>query len=310
MPLLDILSKGISLFLALWYDEGRLVEKVKEIFMIEVGIFHQLKVVRETPQGIYLNDLEESDKDILLPKGQVPEGIEIGELIEVFVYRDSEDRKIATLKKPKLTIGELARLKVVSVNRIGAFLEWGLEKDLFLPFSEQTEKVHKEDWCLVGMYRDKSDRLCATMKIYELLQAYSPYKEKDEVSGTIYNIKEAFGAFVAVDNKYHGLIPIKELYGTCKVGDSLILRVSQVRPDGKLELSMRKPAHLQMEDDARKIMEALDKEDGKLKLHDKSSPEAIKEQLGMSKAGFKRAVGRLMKEGVIEIKEDGIYRNW
>lgn len=278
--------------------------------MIEVGVFHQLKVVKETMQGVYLNNLEVSDTAILLPKGQVPEGTQLGDLIDVFVYRDSEDRKIATLKQPKITIGELARLEVVSINRIGAFLEWGLEKDLFLPFSEQTEKLHKGDWCLVGMYRDKSDRLCATMKVYDLLQSHSPYKEKDEVSGTIYNIKEAFGAFIAVDHKYHGLIPVKEFYGAYKVGDFLTLRVIKVRADGKLELSIRKPAYLQMEEDAKKIMEVLDEKGGKLKLHDKSSPEAIKEQLGMSKASFKRAIGRLMKEGVIEIKEDGIYRNW
>lgn len=278
--------------------------------MIEIGTFQRLKVVREATQGVYLNDLEKSDRDILLPRGQKPETLQIGDLIEVFVYRDSEGRKIATLKRPKLIIGELALLKVVSINRIGAFLEWGLERDLFLPFSEQTEKVNKGSSYLVGMYRDKSDRLCATMRVYELLQAHSPYREKDEVSGILYNIKEAFGAFIAVDNRYHGLIPIKELYGDYKVGDLLNLRVSKVRPDGKLELSMRKPAHLQMEDDTKKIMEILDKEEGKLKLHDKSSPETIKEQLGMSKAGFKRAIGRLMKEGVIEIKEDGIYRNW
>lgn len=278
--------------------------------MIEVGTFQELKVVKETTQGIYLNNREENDAAILLPKAQVPEGTALGDLIEVFVYRDSEDRKIATVKAPKLTIGELARLEVVSVNRIGAFLEWGLEKDLFLPFSEQTEKLSKGDWCLVGMYRDKSDRLCATMKVYDLLQSQSPYNEKDEVSGTIYNIKEAFGAFVAVDQKYHGLIPLKECYGDYKVGDFLTLRVTKVRADGKLELSMRKPAYLQIEEDARKIMTVLDERGGKLNLHDKSSPEAIKEALGMSKAGFKRAVGRLMKEGAIEIKEEGIERNW
>ena len=278
--------------------------------MIEVGRFHQLKVVREAKQGVYLSSQERDKEEILLPKAQIIEGIQIGNIIEVFVYRDSEDRKIATLQQPKLIIGELAVLKVVSVNHIGAFLDWGLERDLFLPFSQQTEKVRKDDTYLVGMYSDKSDRLCATMKVYDLLQATSPYKEGDIVMGTLYDIKEAFGAFIAVDNKYHGLVPIRELYGQYKVGDVMQLRVTKLRQDGKLELSMRKIVHLQMEDDAKLIMQALEAENGILKLHDKSSPQEIKEQLGMSKAGFKRAIGKLMKEGAIEIKGDGIYRNW
>lgn len=278
--------------------------------MIEIGKMQTLSVVKEAVQGVYLNEIEGHDKEILLPKAQVPEGTQIGDTLEVFVYRDSEDRKIATIRKPKLTIGELAPLKVVSVNQIGAFLDWGLEKDLFLPFKQQIGRIHKDEVYLVGMYKDKSDRLCATMKVYDLLRCNSPYKVNDEVTGTIYSFKEAFGAFVAVDNKYHGLIPIKELYGNHQVGETVSLRVCFVKPDGKLELSLRKSAHLQMEDDARAVMEALEAHDGQLQLHDKSSPEAIKEVLHMSKAAFKRAIGRLMKEGAIEIKEDGIKRNW
>ena len=278
--------------------------------MIEIGRMHTLSVIREAAQGVYLNELEGCDQDILLPKAQVPKETKIGDVLEVFVYRDSEDRRIATIKKPKLMIGELAPLEVISVNRIGAFLDWGLEKDLFLPFKQQIGRIHKGEVYLVGMYKDKSDRLCATMKVYDLLRCDSPYKVNDEVMGTIYSIKEAFGAFVAVDNKYHGLIPIKELYGNYPIGEKVSLRVRFVRADGKLELSLRKPAHLQMEDDVRTIMEALETHHGQLPLHDKSSPQAIKEALNMSKAAFKRAIGRLMKEGVIEIKEDGIKRNW
>lgn len=278
--------------------------------MIEIGRMHTLSVIREAAQGVYLNELEGCDQDILLPKAQVPKETKIGDVLEVFVYRDSEDRRIATIKKPKLMIGELAPLEVISVNRIGAFLDWGLEKDLFLPFKQQIGRIHKGKVYLVGMYKDKSDRLCATMKVYDLLRCDSPYKVNDEVMGTIYSIKEAFGAFVAVDNKYHGLIPIKELYGNYQIGEKVSLRVRFVRADGKLELSLRKPAHLQMEDDVRTIMEALETHHGQLPLHDKSSPQAIKEALNMSKAAFKRAIGRLMKEGVIEIKEDGIKRNW
>ena len=278
--------------------------------MIEIGKFHHLEVVREAKQGLYLNDRLQTEKDILLPQYQLSEDIKLGDKLEVFVYRDSEDRKVATFKKPRLILGEMSVLEVVSVNHIGAFLDWGLERDLFLPFSQQTEKVKKGNKYLVAMYIDKSDRLCATMKIYDLLIGQAPYKEQDEVTGTIYAIKEAYGAFVAVDNKYHGLIPLRELYGQYQVGKTVKLRVTKVRMDGKLELSMRKLVHLQMEEDAGLIMKVLEEHNGRLQLHDKSSPEEIKKKLGMSKAGFKRAIGRLMKEGAIEIKEDGIYRNW
>lgn len=278
--------------------------------MIEVGKRHDLVIVKETEKGIYLNEQEAKERDILLPRTQVPKEVQIGERINVFVYRDSRDRKIATVYESKLMLGELAPLKVVSVNHIGAFLDWGLERDLFLPFKEQVGRIHKGEVHLVGMYRDKSDRLCATMKVYELLQGDAPYQKNDVVKGTIYSFKEAYGAFVAVENKYHGLIPIKELYGEYKIGETLQLRVRNVRNDGKLELSMRKTTHLQMEDDARKIMALLGENDGVIGLNDKSSPEAINRELGMSKAAFKRAIGRLMKEGAIELKDEGIKRNW
>ena len=277
--------------------------------MIEIGMMQKLSVIREVAQGVYLNEAN-GHEQVLLSKAQIPEGTKVGDELEVFVYRDSEDRKIATVKMPKIKLGELAPLKVVSVNRIGAFLDWGLERDLFLPFKQQVGRIHKGEVHLVGMYKDKSDRLCATMKDYELQEVNEPYKVKDMVNGVIYDIKEAYGAFVAVDNKYHGMIPIKELYGAYKTGENLSLRVKNIRPDGKLELSLRKTTHLQMEDDAQKIMNELEKHQGKLPLHDKSMPEDIKEALHMSKAAFKRAIGRLMKEGAIDIKEDGIYRNW
>ncbi len=277
--------------------------------MIEIGMMQKLSVIREVAQGVYLNEAN-GHEQVLLSKAQIPEGTKVGDELEVFVYRDSEDRKIATVKMPKIKLGELAPLKVVSVNRIGAFLDWGLERDLFLPFKQQVGRIHKGEVHLVGMYKDKSDRLCATMKVYELLEVNAPYQVNDMVNGVIYDIKEAYGAFVAVDNKYHGMIPIKELYGAYKTGENLSLRVKNIRPDGKLELSLRKTTHLQMEDDAQKIMNELEKHQGKLPLHDKSMPEDIKEALHMSKAAFKRAIGRLMKEGAIDIKEDGIYRNW
>ena len=275
--------------------------------MIELGKMQKLEVIRMTKIGAFLNTQYGSDmEDILLPMNQVPEDIEIGDEIEVFVYKDSEDRIIATMKKPKITIGELAPLRVVDNSKIGAFLDWGLEKDLLLPFKEQTYEVEKDGLYLVGLYIDKSDRLCATMDIYKLLSNESPYKENDRVAGTIYQIHEEMGAFVAVDNKYSGLIPKKEFYGDYKCGDSVEVRIKKVREDGKLELSLRKEAYNQMDDDANMILERLILNGGKLSLNDNSRPEEINAELKMSKSAFKRAIGRLFKERKIRITEKGI----
>ena len=150
---------------------------------MRLGVKQVLTVVKIVDFGVYLGSDEER---VLLPKKQVPEEIEVGDPIEVFLYKDSSDRMIATTNEPKLTLGELAVLTVADVGRMGAFLDWGLEKDLFLPFKEQTEKVEKGDQCLVSLYIDKSERLCATMKIYHLLRTDSPYKKDDTVRGTIY----------------------------------------------------------------------------------------------------------------------------
>ncbi|MCX7749044.1 MAG: S1-like domain-containing RNA-binding protein [Clostridia bacterium] len=279
--------------------------------MLELGKIQKLEVVRKTQIGLYLNSPNNKSEDaILLPKNQVMKEPEIGDEIEVFVYKDSEDRMIATTKKPKLTIGELTILRVVETTSIGAFLDWGLEKDLFLPFREQIGKVRKNGTYLVGLYVDSSNRLSATMNVYNLLSSESPYKENDRVKGTIYSISKEMGAFVAVDNKYQGLIPNKELYGNYAEGDSVEVRIKRVRHDGKLELSLRKEAHNEIEGDAQRIMGRLELKGGILLINDSSSPERIKSELSMSKAAFKRAVGRLLKEGAIKITDNGIERTW
>ena len=279
--------------------------------MIELGKIQKLQVERKTLIGAYLNTIsDKSEYDVLLPKSQVPQDIEIGDEIEVFVYKDSEDRTICTMKKPKITIGQLAVLKVVATTNIGAFLDWGLEKDLFLPFKEQVSKVTEGSSYLVALYINKDTRLCATTKIYNYLSNQPPYKVNDHVQGTVYRINKELGAFVAVDNKYHGLIPNKELYGTFQEGDSVDVRIKRIRPDGKLELSLRQSAYNEIESDAKKIMDKLILRSGALPLNDKSSPEQIKAELNMSKAAFKRAVGRLLKEGAIKITDTGIQKMW
>ncbi|MDF3003782.1 MAG: hypothetical protein K0S22_254 [Oscillospiraceae bacterium] len=279
--------------------------------MIELGKIQKLQIIRKTQIGAYLNTIsDKSEYDVLLPQKQVPQDIEIGDEIEVFVYKDSEDRTICTVKKPKITIGQLAVLQVVSTTSIGAFLDWGLEKDLFLPFREQVSKVITGRSYLVALYLNKDTRLCATTKIYSFLSAQPPYKENDRVQGIIYRINKELGAFVAVDNKYHGLIANKELYGNYQEGDSVDVRIKRKRLDGKLELSLRKEAYNEIESDAKKIMDELTLRNGTLLLNDKSSPEHIKVQLNMSKAAFKRAVGRLLKEGAIKITDAGIQKMW
>ena len=271
--------------------------------MIRLGEYQKLAVVKETDFGVYLGRDEEN---VLLPRKQVPNGVKKGDLVEVFVYRDSSDRIIATTNKPMITLGKLAVLEVKQVTGIGAFLDWGLEKDLMLPFKEQTESVVAGKKYLVALYIDKSERLAATMRIDDYLEAAGIYRKDDTVTGTIYEINERLGAFVAVDNKYFGLIPHKEIHERYVVGQSVEARVTGVREDGKLNLSPKKKAYLQMEDDAEIIYKVIMEYDGVLPYNDKASPEVISRDFKMSKNAFKRGVGRLLKEGRIEITQTSI----
>ena len=268
---------------------------------MRLGEKQVLTVVKIVDNGVYLGSDEER---VLLPKKQVPEGIEVVDPVEVFLYKDSSDRMIATTKEPKITLGELAVLEVADVGRVGAFLDWGLEKDLLLPFKEQTVKVEKGDRCLVSLYVDKSGRLCATMKVYPLLRTDSPYQKNDMVRGTVYGISREFGVFVAVDDRYSALIPRREVYGRMFIGQQVEARVADVKADGKLDLSVRGRIPEQMDADAQQIMERIEKNGGSLPFTDKADPERIKTEFGMSKAAFKRAVGRLLKQRKITIDEN------
>ena len=268
-----------------------------------LGTKKTLMVVKEVEFGVYLGNSQEK---VLLPKKQVPEGVEVGDPIEVFLYKDSSDRLIATTNEPKIMLGELAVLNVAATGGIGAFLDWGLEKDLLLPFREQTAPLKKGDQILVALYIDKSQRLCATMKVYERLRTDSPYKVDDQVEGIIYELSDNFGVFVAVDNLYSALIPKREAFGKLRVGDRVKARVVKVKEDGKLDLSVREKAFLQMDVDADLIMKRMEEYGGSLPLTDKADPELIKKEFDLSKNAFKRAIGRLLKEGKIEIGEKSI----
>ena len=278
--------------------------------MIKLGEKQKMTVVKSVDFGVYVApDAEQKEERVLLPKKQVPQGTGIGDELEVFIYRDSNDRLIATTNEVRLTLGEVALLRVSQVGKIGAFLDWGLEKDLFLHFREQTKQLIAGDDGLVALYIDKSDRLCATMKVYTYLSADSGYKKDDRVEGHVYEISKNFGAFVAVDDKFSGLIPAKEIYGDLQVGELVSARVTGVKEDGKLDLSIREKAYLQIGKDAARILEVLKEYDGVLPFNDKASPETIKREMQMSKNEFKRAVGHLLKAGKITITEKNIRLN-
>lgn len=270
---------------------------------LQLGKKQVLTVVKVVDFGVYLGSDTEK---VLLPKKQVPAGIEPGDPVEVFLYKDSSDRLIATTNEPKLTLGEIAVLEVAQVGKFGAFLDWGLEKDLFLPFKQQTVKVKPGDKCLVALYIDKSERLCATMKVYSYLKKGAPYQKDDQVEGIVYEVSENFGTFVAIDNQFSALIPKKEGNPGLQPGDMVTARVTEVKPDGKISLSVRDKAFLQMDKDAMLIVQKMEKLGGKLPFNDKADAELIKAEFGLSKAAFKRAVGRLYKQRKIEIKENSI----
>ncbi len=279
--------------------------------MLELGVFQTLIIVKKEEFGVYLAETSESGRTsesrVLLPKKQVPEDSAIGDSLRVFLYRDSSDRMIATVNRPKILLHEVARLKVKMVTKIGAFLDWGLEKDLLLPFHEQMRHIYQGDEVLVALYIDKSGRLCATMRIYPYLKTQSPYQVGDEVTGTVYQNAENFGVFIAVDDMYSGMIPRREAQANYEVGSTMKFRVTGVKEDGKLDLSAREKSYLQIDRDAEQVLSVIAEEfSGELPFDDKADPQVIRETFGLSKAAFKRAVGHLYKERKIVLAQGTI----
>lgn len=276
--------------------------------MIEVGKWNKLNVLRIKDFGIYLGDKKDNAQGsgVLLPKKKVPENIKIGDCLDVFIYRDSSDRLIATTDTPYITMNEIKRLEVKSVTNIGAFMDWGLEKDIFLPFKEQTAKVIEGKEYLVRMYTDKSNRLCVSMKLYDYLAPIEGYENGDSFSGIIYEYKQGMGAFVAIDDKYSGLIHENEIYNKVYVGDEVEGRIVSIREDGRADLALKNVSYKQMIPDSEMVYDVIKSYKGVLPFNDKADKELIKKELGMSKNAFKRAVGRLLKEGKIKITEKTI----
>ncbi|MFA9465991.1 MAG: S1 RNA-binding domain-containing protein [Velocimicrobium sp.] len=288
--------------------------------MIRLGETQDLKVIEFSNSGIYLATLEdeshenrpswqpEKSQKVLLPNNQVPSGVAIDDILSVFIYKDSEDRPIATTIKPLLQLNGLAKLNVLEVGKIGAFLDWGLAKDLLLPFKEQTRRVNPGETILVTLYIDKSERLCATMNVYKALLSDSPYQMNDSVTGTVYEPSGNFGVFVAVDDIYSAIIPKKDVFREYTAGEVIEARVTNVREDGKLNLSTREKIPVQINADADLVYDKLLENDDFLPYNDSSDPVEIRQYFCLSKNAFKRAIGHLLKDGKITIHEEGIRK--
>ena len=276
--------------------------------MYNLGEFQKLVIKRFKTNGAYIgiSDIKNEKMDILLPKKEVLETDMVGDEIEVFIYKDNQSRLVATRKKPKITIGKLEALEVTDNSKIGAFMDWGLEKELFLPFKEQTIKLEKGKKYLVALYVDKSERLCATMKVREYLTSDSDYKEGDWVEGIVYSTHKDYGAFVAVDKKYDAMIENKDIMGVLEFGEPINFRISKIKKDGRLNLVLKNVSHLEINDNAEDLYKILLKNDGFMSVNDKTDPESIKELFGISKSAFKKAVGRLLKMNRIKFEDNGI----
>jgi len=275
--------------------------------MIELGNYNTLKILRETAVGLFLGD--DDVDDLLLPLKYIPEEFNIGDDISVFCYLDHEERPIATTLKPLIKRNNFGWLKVAEVNEFGAFLDWGLEKHLLVPFREQQTKMNEGESYVVFCYLDeKTFRLVASSRLNKFAKnediSLSP---KDEVDLLVSRQSE-LGWDVIIDNKYQGLVFKSEVFQPIKVGATLKGYVKKIREDNKVDIVLKPIGHLALEPAAKQIYEKLELAGGYISLHDKSAPEEIQQMFQMSKKAFKKAIGALYRDRKIEIKDDGIYR--
>lgn len=276
---------------------------------MELGKMNRLTLVKRVDFGAYLAEGTEDQERVLLPAKQVPQGIGQGDLLDVFLYKDSSDRLIATTARPLAMVGQFAPMKVKELTKIGAFLDWGLEKDLLLPYRQMLGRVEAGDQILVRVYVDKSQRLAASMKeIYPMLRSDSPYQAGDEVRARVYEFSRDFGTFVAVDDIYSAMIPRHEDARQLRIGDQISCRVTGVKRDGKLDVSIRGKSYETIGEDAEAILRLLESYAGVLPFTEKASSEVIRRETGLSKNAFKRAVGHLYKEGRVSIEDGKIRR--
>ncbi|MBJ7879942.1 CvfB family protein [Gelidibacter salicanalis] len=274
--------------------------------MIHIGEFNTLEILREAEQGLYIADNE--GNEVLLPNRYVPETFQIWEKIEVFVYLDNEERLVAVTDRPYIIRGEFAMLRCNQVTNHGAFLDWGMVKELFCPFKEQAFKMKAGGWYLVHCYLDeKTGRLAASSKTNHFLDNKELTVTQFEEVDVIISHPSEIGMNVIVNNKHAGLIFQDDIYKELSVGDRMKGVVKKIRPDNKLDITLEQIGYRKIEPNADAIMYELEDNGGYLNLTDKSNPEDIKTVLQMSKKTFKKAIGTLYKQRLIEIKEDGIY---
>ena len=271
--------------------------------MLEIGKYNQLEVKRISATGAYLAS---EAGEILLPQKYVPAGLQPGDTVKVFVYLDATEQPAATTQAPKTQVGEFAVLQVTDNSRFGSFLDWGLEKDLLVPFSEQPVPMKKGERYLVRIYLDKSGRIAASAKIGRFLEAVDIRLDVgEEVELIIYEFTD-LGAKVIINGRYNGLLFRNEIYGRPEPGTRLKGYVRKIREDRKIDVTLKKSGPQGSEGDKERILKALRDQGGFLPLGDKSPPELIGEMFKMSKKTFKKALGNLYKEGFVELTEEGI----
>lgn len=272
--------------------------------IIEIGKFNYLEVLKITEQGYYVGDAVE---EILLPNKYVPEGLEVGDFIDVFIYNDSQERPVATTLKPKIELDQIAFLEVKHVSTHGAFLDMGLEKDLFVPFKEQINKMEVGQSYLVFMYLDElTDRLAGSAHIGKMLEFEDIELEVGQEVEILVGNETEIGYVCIVEDLYRGLIYKNQIFKSIQPGDRTTAFVKEVRADNKIDLSLEPIGVESIEPNAQKVLEKLKASEGKLNVHDKSSPEEIQSVLGMSKKNFKKAIGSLYKNRQIKINDDSI----
>lgn len=270
------------------------------------GQYATLTVTRFLSQGAYLalpNAQEPETDEVLLPSSEVPQNLQTGDELEVFIYLDSEDRPTGTLLTPKLTKGEVGFLKVKDITSFGAFFDWGLIKDLYVPLAEQTQDLRIGKSYPVYVYIDNTGRLAGTMKVSEYLSDTGPFKLDEWVSGECWRIHPDFGMFAILEKQYVGLLPSHE-YNPLKIGEKANFRIAFIHEDGKMLISLRKLAYQEIDTDAALILSAL-KAPNAQKIGDPLSPERIKNLFGISKKAFKRAVGNLLKQSLVTTNSEG-----
>lgn len=273
--------------------------------MIEIGKFNTLKIARSTKVGLYLTD---GASDVLLPNKYVPEEFQIDDEIDVFVYLDHEERPVATTLEPYIFLNEFALLRVNYINKFGAFMNWGMEKDLFVPFKEQARPMEEGKRYLVYMYLDeKTNRLVGSSKTNQFLDNKNITLEKGEEVDLIVSHITDVGINVIINEKHKGLLYKNEVFEDLRTGDRIIGYIKNIRPDGKIDVSRQPFGVERIDASAQKVLDELKASRGFLRLNDNSTPEDIKTLLQMSKKTFKKAVGTLYKQKLIEIKDDGIY---